>query len=346
MNEFSPHEFTASHEKQTPRFDISANTISSDLHPEDNQDFNFKLANGFGVFDGVGGYKGGREAAMTASEIVRDFFVGLKPTSSQKEVFSALTDSFKTANKEILDNQHKWGTEEKTTGTYGFVRQENGKYLLELASVGDSRAYLFRDDHLYTLTQDHNHIRDSEEDLKQAFKVQEELDDYKGDYVLDTKRQWLFNHRNGISQCFGSKTSFPDLFTYEIKKGDILLFCTDGVSDNLTKNEIESIISKNHNQSSYEITKKIVFESLSRSRQKTVRSKPDDMTALVVYINSDPDIISTPPKTISFKTDTGLIDSGWIFSHKERASGFSVLRKTDEKGVTITVKVRQDQIIE
>ena len=346
MNEFPHHESTVSPEKQVSQFDISVNTISSDLHPEDNQDFYFKLPNSFGVFDGLGGYKGGRQAAIHASEAIRDVLVGLKPNFSQDKVINALNDGFKTANKEILDAQKHNGTNEQTTGTYGFIRQENGKCFLELASIGDSRAYLFRDGNLYTLTQDHNHIRDSYKDLNDSFKIQEYLDNYDGSTAVSPDLKLLFQNRHSISRSIGSKTSFPDLYTYEISKGDILLLCTDGVSDNLTKNEIESIIAKNQSQSSYEISKNLVLESSVRSRQRAVRSKPDDMTALVVHVNSDPEINSASPKTISYRNDRGQIETGAQVLYQERSTGRLVIKKTNSEGVALAVKISPDQVVD
>lgn len=345
MNEVANREFVPSSEKQLPKFDISVQSISSDRHPQENQDFYFKNPTSFGVFDGIGGSDRGREAAIISANSVSGELQKLKSTSNQGEVISSLTDGFRIAQKTLLDICQKEKIDTGSTGTYGFIRQESGKYFLELGHIGDSRAYIFRDGSLFALTQDHNVIQATLGDTDQAYQIQDYLDNYDGSKPLPSNLVDFFDHRNEVTRSFGTKSSFVDVYTYEVSQGDILLFCTDGISDNLTKNEIQSIIAKNQKKGSYEISKKLVLESSIRSRKKTIRSKPDDMTALVVTINSKPEVSSNLSKTISFKTADGKTNSGWTISRQERSTGRFVLQKVDDEGVTVIVKVSPDQIV-
>lgn len=345
MNEVINREFIPSPEKKLTRFDISVQSIPSDQHPKDNQDFFFKNSTSFGVFDGIGGLDRGREAAEISAKSVCNELQQLTSNSSRGEVILSLSNGFNIAQRMLLDLQQKENIDTGSTGTYGFIRQENGKFFLELGHVGDSRAYLFREGNLFTLTQDHNIIYSTFGNTDQAHQIQDYLDDYDGSIPLPSNLVCIFNRRNEINRDFGSKSSIIDTYTYEVSKGDILLFCTDGVSDNLTKKEIQSIIAKNKKKGSYEITKKLILESSSRSRQKVSRSKADDMTALTVIINSNPETSFVSPKTISFKTPDGKTNSGWTISRQERSTGRFVLQKVDDEGVTVVVKVSPDQII-
>ena len=64
-----------------------------------------------------------------------------------------------------------------------------------------------------------------------------------------------------------------------LKQGDKILFCTDGISDNLTDNQIGMILKEDSDEAYYlaEIAKKI-------SKSGKPRSKMDDMSAIVVII--------------------------------------------------------------
>ena len=346
MVEIVNRESILSVEKKIPKFDIFVQSISSDQHPHDNQDFFFKNPTSFGVFDGVGSLSRGREAAMISGRSVCGELQKLGSDPSRGEVILSLSNGFNVAQKKLLDIQQKENIDIGSTGTYGFICQESGRYFLEIGHVGDSRAYLFRDNILYTLTQDHNFIHDNFGNTDKSHQIQEYLDNYKGIFPLPPELVVFFNRRNEITRDFGSKSSFIDISTHEISKGDILLFCTDGISDNLTKKEIQSIITKNKNKGSVEITKNLILESSSRSRENTPRSKPDDMTAMTVIINSNPEISSNLPKTISFLMPDGKTDSGWTLSRQEKSTGRLVLQKVDEEGVTVITKVSPDQIIE
>lgn len=346
MVEIVNRESILSVEKKISKFDISVQNIPSDQHPYDNQDFFFKNSTSFGVFDGIGGLSRGREAAMISANSVSSELEHLNTNSSRGDVILSFSNGFNVAQRILLDIQQKENVQMGATGTYGFICQESGRYFLEIGHVGDSRAYLFRDNILYTLTQDHNIIHDNFGNTDKSHQIQEYLDNYNGRLSLPPELVVFFNRRNEITRDFGSKTSFVDISTHEISKGDILLFCTDGVSDNLTKIEIQSIITKNKNKGSNEITKNLILESYSRSRENTPRSKPDDMTALTVIINSNPEISSNLPKTISFLTPDGKTDSGWALSRQEKSTGRLVLQKVDEEGVTVITKVSPDQIIE
>ena len=106
----------------------------------------------FAVADGLGGHQGGEVASAAAVEPLaaldgREF-------ADPAEAAEALAEAVRQANSAILDratgDPDLWGM--GTTLTAAAVA---GDHHLQLAHVGDSRAYRFRDGSLEQLTTDH-----------------------------------------------------------------------------------------------------------------------------------------------------------------------------------------------
>ncbi len=93
----------------------------------------------------------------------------------------------------------------------------------------------------------------------------------------------IYNLRNVITQAYPYENLIYNTKTVEVREGDIVVLVTDGVSDNLTDEEIQQIIENNKNNPT-QISKALIQEAEKRMYEKTTRSKPDDATALVVRI--------------------------------------------------------------
>lgn len=95
-----------------------------------------------------------------------------------------------------------------------------------LAHVGDSRAYLFRDDRLMRLTRDHT-------------VVQQEVD--AGRLTPELAR--MLPHKHILTQSVGSHGPVePDTTTRMVLPDDVFMLCSDGLTDPLTDQEIEQIM--------------------------------------------------------------------------------------------------------
>jgi protein phosphatase len=93
--------------------------------------------------------------------------------------------------------------------------------------AGDSRLYLFRDDELRQLTRDHSRI----EALKSMGNLSPEM---------------LVNHpaRNTITRAVGAHEVLAlDEDTLEVNDGDMFLLCSDGLSNEVTDQEIGNALS-------------------------------------------------------------------------------------------------------
>ena len=143
---------------------------------------------------------------------------------------------------------------------------QNGK-TLNVASIGDSRLYLARNNQLYQLTRDDNITEKMLDDIKITDQAQ---------------RKQLLAH--GISKCLGDKEptsskvcSDGNYASYKLEDGDRIMLCSDGVTGDTEKDyiypaEIQQILTNNPDDQS-------AAQALVKSARKT-----DDRTAIVITV--------------------------------------------------------------
>jgi PPM family protein phosphatase len=97
---------------------------------------------------------------------------------------------------------------------------------LAIAHVGDSRAYLFRDQKLTRLTQDHSLV----EELVRKGKLTEE-------------QAAEHPQRSIITRALGPEPEVEvDTITYPVRAGDVLLLCSDGLTSMISEEQIAQIL--------------------------------------------------------------------------------------------------------
>ena len=104
------------------------------------------------------------------------------------------------------------------------------KFLI-VENIGDSRLYLIRDNEMIQITIDHTYVMEL---VKEGSISKEEME----------------NHpiKNVITRAVGTEENvLADSFEIEIKKGDIVVMCSDGLSNMVKENEIADIIFKSEN---------------------------------------------------------------------------------------------------
>ena len=191
-----------------------------------NQDYVFtsdseigNLPNLYLVADGMGGHKAGGYASKYAIESI------VEEISSKKETdtFSALNRAITEANTRI---RIKAAEDESMTGmgtTLVAAVVENE--ILKVANIGDSRLYLIHDD-IKQITVDHSYV---EEMVRMGGLNREEARNHE--------------KKNIITRAIGAEPYVKaDFFEVKLQKGDLILMCTDGVSNMLTDEEILQIL--------------------------------------------------------------------------------------------------------
>ena len=173
----------------------------------------------FAVCDGMGGH----EAGEVASEIAIHVLADLAPSVPDAD---ALRDAVTSANAEIIraaaDGRGREGM--GTTCTVAIVRGER----MVIAQVGDSRAYLLTGGHMQQITRDHSLVADMVE---------------SGQITKEQAR--TAPNRSIITRALGTATDTqPDIYEINVRAGDRLLICSDGLSGMLEDNEIEEILKR------------------------------------------------------------------------------------------------------
>lgn len=184
----------------------------------------------FMVADGMGGAAAGEIASAMAIEIVvREMQVGWTSgrTEPTPQGFArALRRAATTANEEI----HAYAVrhpEFRGMGTTATIAGILGDTLY-LAQVGDSRAYLIRDGIARQITKDQS--------LMQKLVEAGELTEAEAE---------ISERRNIILQALGPEASVKvDLTHQQVRRGDTLVLCSDGLSGQVSRDEIARYVNE------------------------------------------------------------------------------------------------------
>ncbi len=194
-----------------------------------NQDFVFTselplgaLDNLFLVADGMGGHKAGDYASKCAVETV----IQMCSESKGKRMVTAISDAINEANTRIrrkaMEDENMVGM--GTTMVLATVSDDT----LTVANVGDSRLYIVSDENTITqITRDHSLV--------------EEMVRMGG---IDRVSARNHPDKNIITRAIGATGNVNiDFFEVPLKDGDVILMCSDGLSNMIDDKEILKIVS-------------------------------------------------------------------------------------------------------
>lgn len=196
-----------------------------------NQDFIYcsetpvgNLPNVFIVADGMGGHNAGDYASVLAVETVVEE-IG---ASFEKNPVKILEQAIKKANT-ILRQRASENFSLSGMGTTLVAATCIGRYL-EVANVGDSRLYVVGDD-ITQITVDHSLV--------------EEMVRMGG---IDREEARTHPDKNIITRAVGAKDDVEiDFFNLELQTGDMVLLCSDGLTNMVDDEMIRRIIKNGGN---------------------------------------------------------------------------------------------------
>ena len=192
------------------------------------------LSNLFIVADGMGGHKAGDYAsAYTVNCIEREV-----EASEKESPVKILSDAIKCANEEIF----KKATSEEDFSGMGttVVASTVVDSTMYVANVGDSRLYLLNDS-IKQITRDHSLV----EEMIRIGEIKRE----------DAR---LHPDKNIITRAVGAEPQVMiDFFEIDLKEGDVVLMCSDGLTNMVEDSEILSIVkaAKNIDQAANDLVK-------------------------------------------------------------------------------------------
>ncbi len=279
------------HEKKLPRMEVA--TRASEKHPDRNEDsFFVSPEHGVaGVFDGAGKIAGAKEASKIAAEVIFTNLSELPKGATLEDVKRFMREALRDADghikhRQLLDEKHK---DMATTASVIKLWENDRGRKVVIGNVGDSRVYLHHEDgRLDRLTVDDSsalmEVCGFDIDLHptKALRILQKLDSAVSSSELTDEEYRVFKKRNVLGQALGAHIPLkPRIFETDLPPGAKLLLTSDGISDNLTHGEIAACL--NEASSDTRAAADLLIKAAHmRSEELTMRSKPDDMTAIMV----------------------------------------------------------------
>jgi protein phosphatase len=174
------------------------------------------------VADGMGGHNAGEVASRMAAQIITHEYFKQEGT-----IEKSLAKAFELANKSIFELSSK-SREHKGMGTTctAVVVFEQSVYY---AHVGDSRAYMLKNDRIERITEDHTHVQEL---VKKGMITAEAAETHP--------------ERNILTNAMGTKAIVhvdTGRFRFSFEESDRLLLCSDGLYDYIKDNELAELLS-------------------------------------------------------------------------------------------------------
>jgi serine/threonine protein phosphatase PrpC len=193
-----------------------------------NEDSYFCGRTVFAVADGLGGHQGGEVASAAAVEPLAA--LDGRELADPDEAAEALAAAIREGNAAILDraagDPGLWGM-----GTTVTAAARAGGHHLQLAHVGDSRAYLLRDGSLAQLTTDHTVVAEL---VRRGRLTPEQA-------AIHPERS-ILTRAVGLDPRVPVDTPDP----LELHDGDQVLLCSDGLTEAVHDEQIAELLARTH----------------------------------------------------------------------------------------------------
>ena len=201
---------------------------------ENNEDsfFNDDEVGLYIVADGMGGHRAGEVASSTVVSSVKDYMEAFHTSAAAKEASesnmspaaTAVCHSIELANRVVYQLSQDQGSYKgmgSTAAVAYFFRDT-----LVTANVGDSRIYLIREDEIEQLTQDHTL-------LAEHMRKNPDWDPNSASIPM----KHILVRAVGIHEAVEA-----DVYETQSLPGDLILMCSDGLTDMLSDQEIHQAV--------------------------------------------------------------------------------------------------------
>lgn len=222
----------------------------------------------FAVADGMGGHQAGEIASWIAVETLRWLFVG--EAFSRYKTERRLLEIVNLVHRTISTISAKSPQTANMGTTLSVLYLRKKKYYI--AHIGDSRIYLLRKGNLKLLTKDDTLVQKK---VEEGLLTDEEAKNSPESHILLR----ALGVGNDISIQIKSG---------KLKKDDLFLLATDGLTDELTESEIIDIIAMSPNMES------AVKNFIQAVLQKEAK---DNITALLVQVGNKWPLVIPEDKT-------------------------------------------------
>jgi protein phosphatase len=220
----------------------------------------------FAVVDGMGGHAGGELASATIAEAVTAFIretaggsdktwpTGLDARLSV--LANRLQAAIRSANRTLASRAQADAALSGSGATLAAALFGDNRFAV--SHVGDCRVYLLREGRLSQITRDHSVVA---EQVAQG--------------LIDSEAARTHPLRHVVTRAVSGQAGLAiDILEMEVKAGDRLVLCSDGIHGVLTDNEITALVSAN-GRSLDEVCRAVIDET-------NARGGPDNATTVVV----------------------------------------------------------------
>ena len=183
----------------------------------------------FAVADGMGGHNAGEVASRIAVETIKDLLYNFREDliNGQLEVSNFINKLLLEANEKILikANEDKDLKGMGTTITLVCILENE----IFIGHIGDSRAYIYSDEKLVQITEDHSLVAEL----------------VKNGTITEIE---AINHpqKNVITRALGTDKEVKiDIFNRKVNKDDIIILCTDGLTNLVSEDRIKHVLIEN-----------------------------------------------------------------------------------------------------
>ena len=230
------------------------------------------------VIDGVGGYHGGEVAAEIAREEILN-----ELGKSNGELIPEMIKALKQASAKIYKERHtnKEHNQMACVATLVVADLQNNQFTY--AHVGDTRLYLLRDGSLIKISKDHSFVGYLEDSGRLT----------ETDAMNHPKRNEI-NKALGFSSEIDTDDSYIETGQSPFLPGDMLLLCSDGLTDMVGKKDITNLIT---GTDTLEQKVTALIETANNNGGN------DNITVVLVKNNKAPQRAdATPPLSVEKKT--------------------------------------------
>ena len=179
--------------------------------------------------DGMGGYNGGEIASRLAAETTKNYIENNfeKIEHDKEAILKLVKDAMEYANMVVYEESKKDENLQGMGTTLDVCFIYNSK--IYIGHVGDSRIYLIKKDIARKITKDHSYVQQLVEDKK---ITREEAEHHP--------------KKNMLLKALGC-TSYvePDIRARNLEKDDMLLMCSDGLTNMVEENKIYEVVREN-----------------------------------------------------------------------------------------------------
>ncbi|MCG8068141.1 MAG: protein phosphatase 2C domain-containing protein [Candidatus Thiodiazotropha taylori] len=244
--------------------------------------------------DGMGGHPKGEMAAQILMDNARKaFLTSRKPISNPRFFLSGLMEMSHQQITAFGDRQEP-PIEPRTTGVLCLVQEDCAYW----AHIGDSRLYIMRDGVIHLRTDDHSYV----EHLRQQG-------------LISAAQVHTHKFRNYVTRCLGGNSNRPVAELsgpHDLKKGDVVLLCSDGFWGPLPERPMVDSLYKNNAP--------LLNNISDLAKQAETKSNPESDNVTVVALrwrDSEAKLTPTDFSMSLAKKNRGILD------HPEESSDVS-----------------------